>query len=158
MYMPWDKCLTHSNRRIAHTGRFSVACTIVQALIQHVIAKFCLAWPNYAWRENIYYWEGFLYLKSFLTVFLQQTWLWYEYMGLQEFRLFQILRVPLDLASEIIGRFEGPVVIYSSSNLASLATVEWVWSGSSIFPPKPGSRFWITSHLRISCACGSWAC
>ena len=50
-------------------------------------------------------------------------------MGLQEFRLFQILRVPVDLVSEIIGRFKGPVVIYSSSNLASLVTVEWVWSG-----------------------------
>ena len=51
-------------------------------------------------------------------------------MGLQEFRLFQILRVPVaDLASEINGLFKGPVVIYSSSNLASLVTMEWVWSG-----------------------------
>ena len=74
-------------------------------------------------------------------------------MGLQEFILFQILRVPVDLVSEIITHFKGPVVIYSSSNLASLATVEWVWSGSGIFPPKLRSRSWITSHPRFSCAC-----
>ena len=136
--MPWDKCLTRSNRRIPHTGRFCVACTIVLVLIQHVIA-IRLAWPNYAWRTNMYYFEGVLSIWSLFWPccygkldFGRSIWV-YEYMGLQEFRLFQILRVPVaDLASEINGLFKGPVVIYSSSNLASLVTMEWVWSGLAL--------------------------
>ena len=69
-------------------------------------------------------------------------------MGLQEFRLFRLFS--LDLESEIIGRFKGPVVIYSSSNLASLVKVEWVWSGLAFSRQNrgvaPGLRLTLEFH------------
>ena len=67
-------------------------------------------------------------------------------MGLQEFRLLHILRVPVGIVSVIINRFKGPVVIYSSSNLASLATMDWMWSGLAFSRQNRG----VASGLRLT--------